>query len=131
MPVERRYWAVRGATTVESDEPGLIADAVHEMLAVIEARNTITADMVVSAHFTMTTDLRSEFPARAARHHGWREVAMLSTVEIPVPGALERCIRALVHVEFAEPRGAVHHVYLRGARGLRPDLDGGAPPGSA
>lgn len=118
----RRHWAVRGATTVERDEPSLIAEAVQELLAEIERRNGIGQDVVVSAHFTMTADLRSEFPARAARLYGWPAVAMLSTVEIPVPGALPRCVRALVHIELAEPRDGVHHVFLRGAAGLRPDL---------
>ncbi|MHB1224891.1 MAG: chorismate mutase [Gemmatimonadaceae bacterium] len=130
MPVERRYWAVRGATTVERDDPALIARAVHELLAAIETLNALTPDLVVSALFTMTADLRSEFPARAARHHGWDEVAMLSTVEIPVPGSLERCIRTLVHVEFPAPRERVHHVYLHAARALRVDLPP-SPPASA
>ena len=118
----RRHWAVRGATTVDGDEPALITAAVHELLAEIERRNGIARDVVVSAHFTMTDDLRSEFPARAARLYGWPDVAMLSTTEVPVPGALARCIRALVHVELAEPRDGVRHVFLRGAAGLRPDL---------
>lgn len=127
MPVEvsaRRYWAVRGATTVDHDEPVLITDAVHELLGVMEQRNSFMSGMVVSAIFTMTEDLRSEFPARAARRHGWKDVAMLSTTEIPVPGSLERCIRLLAHVEFNEPRKGVQHVYLRGARTLRTDLPG-------
>ena len=122
MTEGRRHWAVRGATTVERDEPALITDAVHELLAEIERRNGIGREVVVSAHFTMTEDLRSEFPARAARLYGWPDVAMLSTVEIPVPGALARCIRALVHLELAAPRAGVRHVFLRGAIGLRPDL---------
>jgi chorismate mutase len=119
---ERRHWAVRGATTVERDEPALIAGAVHELLAEIERRNAIGAEVVVSAHFTMTEDLRSEFPARAARLYGWADVAMLSTIEIPVPGALPRCVRVLLHLEFAEPRSGVRHVFLRDAVTLRPDL---------
>ena len=118
----RRHWAVRGATTVERDEPALVADAVRELLDAIERRNALSRDAIVSAHFTMTADLRSEFPARVARLHGWSDVAMLSTTEIPVPGALPRCIRALVHLEFPEPRASVHHVFLRAARELRPDL---------
>lgn len=125
MPVEvsaRHYWAVRGATTVDRDEPELITEAVHELLNVMQQRNSFVAGMVVSAIFTMTEDLRSEFPARAARLGGWTEVAMLSTIEIPVPGSLERCIRFLVHVEFDEPRTGVQHVYLRRARMLRTDV---------
>ena len=122
MPPERRHWAVRGATTVERDDAELVAAAVRELLAEIERRNALAPEVIVSAHFTMTADLRSEFPARAARRHGWTDVAMLSTTEIPVSGSLPRCIRVLVHLEFPEPRAAVRHVYLRDARDLRPDL---------
>ena len=122
MPAERRHWAVRGAVTVERDEPELVADAVRELLAELERRNGLTTDVVVSAHFTMTADLRSEFPARVARLYGWSEVAMLSTTEIPVPGSLARCIRVLVHLEFPDARHGVQHVFLREARELRPDL---------
>ena len=113
---------MRGATTVERDDPLLIAAAVRELLAELERRNALDVGTIVSAHFTMTEDLRSEFPARAARLYGWRDVAMLSTTEIPVPDALPRCIRTLVHLEFAEPRPGVRHVFLRDATTLRPDL---------
>ena len=122
MPPERRHWAVRGATTVARDEPALIAEAVHQLLAELERRNALDRGAIVSAHFTMTEDLRSEFPARVARLFGWNDVAMLSTTEIPVPGALPRCIRVLVHLELDEPRARVRHVFLRDARELRPDL---------
>lgn len=118
----RRHWALRGATTVERDAPALIASAVTELLDELVRNNDLSRDAIVSAHFTVTHDLRSEFPARAARVAGWGEVPMLSTVEIPVTGSMPRCIRVLMHVEFAHPRTAVTHVYLRGTRSLRPDL---------
>jgi len=49
-------------------------------------------------------------------------VPLLCAREIPVPGALERVIRVLLHYHAAdehEPR----HVYLGEARKLRADLD--------
>lgn len=122
MTTRRRYWAVRGATTVQRDDPELLAAAVAELLAEVETRNGITPDQVVSAIFTMTGDLTSTFPARAARLHGWRDVPMLCAVEIPVPGSIQRCIRALIHIEFEEPRERVVHAYLRDARDLRDDV---------
>ena len=72
--------------------------------------------------FTVTRDLTSEFPARAARELGWLDVPMLCTMEIPVPGALPRCIRVLLHLETERGRDAIEHVYLGEARTLRPDL---------
>ena len=114
--------AVRGATTVDADEAPLIHEATRELVTAIVARNGIAPADVVSALFTMTPDLRSDFPARAVRELGWSDVPMLCTIEVDVRGALPRCIRALVHVESTLDRSAVRHVYLRGARVLRPDL---------
>ncbi len=114
--------ALRGATTVERDDPILIEAATRELLTRIMSTNNLVPDDVVSVIFTVTDDLRSEFPARAARALGWTDVPLLCTVEIPVPGALERCVRVLLHVETTRARSSMRHVYLRGARSLRPDL---------
>ena len=121
----RRLHAIRGAITVPRDEPGELLGATRELLAAIIERNQIVAADVVSAIFTLTPDLASEFPALAARQLGWRDAALLCTMEIPVPGSLGRTVRVLVHVEFEEPRAAVEHVYLREAVALRPDLHRG------
>ena len=116
--------AIRGATTVVADEPDVIAAGTRELLARIMLLNQLQPENVVSVIFTVTADLRSDFPARAARDLGWVDVPLLCTVEIPVPDALERCIRVLLHVETEKPRDAMKHVYLREARTLRPDLVG-------
>ena len=70
----------------------------------------------------MTHDLRSDFPARAARELGWVDVPLLCMVEIDVPNALPRCVRVLLHIESSRARAEIEHVYLKGARALRPDL---------
>jgi chorismate mutase len=114
--------AIRGATTVVADEPDAIAAGTRELLARIMLLNELRPENVVSVIFTVTADLRSDFPARAARDLGWVDVPLLCTVEIPVPNALARCIRVLLHVETERPRDAMKHVYLREARTLRPDL---------
>ena len=122
MPTERNVRAVRGATTVERDEAMLVCDATRELLDEMLARNGATADDVISAVFTVSPDLRSEFPARAARDLGWEHVAMLCTTEMPVPGAIERCVRVMLHVELPGSQRDVKHAYLRNAAVLRPDL---------
>jgi chorismate mutase len=38
-----------------------------------------------------------------------------------VPGTLSRCIRILVHWNTKKAPGEIVHVYLRRAKGLRPD----------
>ena len=124
MGSERHLRAIRGATTVEADEPAAIRAATAELLQQLVRQNGLAPSDVISAIFTLTPDLRSEFPAHAARELGWNDVPLLCTMEIPVPGALGHCIRVLLHVETARDRAEIRHVYLRGARVLRPDLVG-------
>ncbi len=116
-----RIRGVRGATRVDRDESDLIRTVTRELLSELLDRNCATSAQVVSAFFTVTPDLKSEFPARAARDLGWSDTAMLCSVEIPVPGAMVRVVRVLLHLEV--PCDAtVRHVYLNGAEELRPDL---------
>lgn len=121
--VQLRLRAVRGATVVSADERDLLCDAVVELLTEMTTGNGIATEDIVSVFFTLTADLRSEFPARAARAlEGWREIPMLCTVEIDVPGSLPKCIRVLMHVYSNRARDEIRHVYLGDARQLRPDL---------
>lgn len=132
MPHERYLGAIRGATTVEADDATAIRSATSELLRRIVAVNELASEDIISALFTVTPDLRSAFPAHAARELGWNDVALLCTMEIPVPGAVERCIRVLLHVETRTPRSRLRHVYLRGARDLRPEwADEPGPASSA
>ena len=121
MPHERYLGAIRGATTVDEDDATAIRAATAELLRRIVALNELTPGDILSVLFTVTPDLRSAFPAHAARDLGWTDVALLCTMEIPVPGAIARCIRVLLHVETTIPRQRLRHVYLRGARTLRPE----------
>jgi chorismate mutase len=113
--------AVRGAITVDADDADAIREATGEMLDEIFARNGLHPDLVVSIFFTMTPDLRAEFPAVAAREKGMSHVALLCATEIDVPGAMGMCIRAMIHCTLPADQ-PVRHVYLRDARQLRLDL---------
>ncbi|HZU12738.1 MAG TPA: chorismate mutase [Chloroflexota bacterium] len=112
--------AIRGAITVEQNTDDAITAATQELLAEVARTNRVGPRDTISMFFTLTPDLDAVFPARGARAMGW-DVPMLDMQEVPVPGALERCLRVLLHVEG---RGPVHHCYLGGARALRPDLAG-------
>ncbi len=114
--------AVRGATTVTADEPALIREAVTELLETVLDDNDLAPADLVSAIFTATPDLVSEFPAHAARLYGWTDVPLLCAQELPVHGALPRCIRVMVHAETRRTRSEIRHVYLRDAILLRADL---------
>ena len=113
---------VRGAVTVAADDPEAIHAATHELLGEIVRRNDIDVEDIASVMFTLTPDIRAAFPALAARDMGWTHVPMLHAVEVDVPGAIERCIRVLMHVNTAASMAEIEHVYLREAERLRPDL---------
>ena len=116
-----RLYALRGATTVECDTSEDIAERTAELLGVVLDRNDVAIDDIVSVIFSATIDLRADFPAVAARGIGLSHTPLLCCQEIPVAGAVERCVRVLMHVYL--PTGSdVHHVYLHGARQLRLDL---------
>jgi chorismate mutase len=119
--------AVRGATQVASDDPALIEEATSELLGEILRRNELSDADLISIVFTTTHDLRSAFPAAAARKLGLTDVPLLCTAEIAVPGSLRRVIRILAHVHSPRSRDAMHHVYLGAAAALRPDLSGPVP----
>ena len=114
---------IRGAITVEADQPDLILAATNELIqAILEANPGIVPEEVASAIFTVTDDLHSTFPAQAARQMGWSLVPMMCAREIPVPGSLPRTIRVLVHWNTELAQDQIKHVYLRDAVKLRPDL---------
>ena len=122
---------VRGATTVASNDRDKILAGTRELLEQIVRLNAIDPRDVASAWFTVTPDLDAEFPAYAAREIGWTEVPLICGREIPVSGALARCIRVLIHWNTERVQAEVRHVFLHGARALRPrwavDLPGDPP----
>ena len=118
-----RLIALRGANSVAGNDADAILSATGELMRAILERNELGAEDLVSCIFTLTPDLDAEFPAVAAREMGLSRVPLLCACEIPVPGALPRVIRVLMHCY--PPVGVdPQHVYLGDARGLRLDLEG-------
>jgi chorismate mutase len=115
--------ALRGAATVEANESEAILGATEELMREVLARNRLDAHDLVSCIFTLTEDLDAEFPAVAARNMGLSQVPLLCAREIPVPGALPRVIRVLIHCNVADGHES-EHVYLGEAQKLRQDLHG-------
>lgn len=116
-----RCRGVRGATTCEANTREAILEATREMLELLIESNGLRADDLASAIFTTTPDLNAEYPAVAARALGWTDTALLCGHEMAVPGGLQRCIRVLVHWNTERRADQVVHVYIRGAKALRPD----------
>jgi chorismate mutase len=118
-----RIRGVRGATTVESNTREAILGATTELLEKIIELNELDADEIASALFSTSPDLNAEFPAVAARSTlGWNHIALSCTHEMSVPGSLPMCLRVMLHVNTEKRQDEIVHVYLRGARVLRPDL---------
>ena len=111
---------IRGATTAEDNTREAILGATKELLEELVEANDIKADDVAAAYFTTTQDLNAEFPAVAARVRlGWQHTALMSSHEIPVPGAPASVIRIMLLVNTDKGKDDLVHVYLKGARNLR------------
>ena len=116
-----RCRGIRGATTVDENTPTAILDATTELLTELINANGLDSEDIASAVFTTTTDLNAEFPAVAANKMGWNNVALMCGHEMQVPGSLQQCLRVLLHVNTEKSQHELVHVYLRGAKVLRPD----------
>lgn len=114
--------AIRGAIQLDVDEREHLLASTRELVTAVMEANQLSGDDLISILFTLTADLRSEFPALAARELGLGDVPLLCTTEIDVPGSMPRVVRLMAHAEMQVPRSQVQHVYLRGAVALRRDL---------
>ena len=114
---------IRGAITIERDDPLEVISTTKELLiAILESNPKLKPEDIASAIFTVTEDIYSVFPAKAAREIGWDKVPLMCMQEIPVPKSLPHCIRVLIHWNTDLPQTEINHVYRKEAEKLRPDL---------
>ena len=114
--------AIRGAVQIDSNTPEAIAAGTKELLAEILRVNQLSVESVISVLLTATPDLNAAFPAAAASEVGFESTPLLCAVEIDVPGALPRVIRAMATVETSRTVEEIFHIYLGGAKALRRDI---------
>jgi chorismate mutase len=112
--------AIRGAIQVSANTPTAIGDGVKELMSAIMESNSLRPDQVISVFFTSTPDLTAAFPAAACREIGFEAVPLIGAVEVDVPGALNKVIRVMVHVQNSA--ASATHIYLHGAQSLRRDI---------
>ncbi len=119
-----RVRGIRGATTVERNDPEYIRDAVLELFRVLIKENNLAPEDVVSATFTLTSDLNAAYPSTFVRKYleGWDHVPLLDVAQLSIPESLPRCLRVLLHVNSPLKQDQIHHAYLREAQRLRLDL---------
>lgn len=115
-------YAVRGATTVDSDSEKQISSRVRELIKVMADKNSFgKGNTPISCILSSTSDITACYPARAARESGIVDCPLFSCLEPPIKGSLPLCVRVMFHVAGTE-KAKAKHVYLHGAKVLRPDL---------
>jgi chorismate mutase len=116
------FRGIRGATTVAANTSDEIYSAAKELLAEIVAKNSLDIKDIASIVFSATDDLDAAYPAVAARDIGYGETPLFCTREMGVKGSLSMCLRVLIHINSDKSQKEMIHVYLKGARVLRPDI---------
>ena len=114
---------VRGAITVETDSPEQIERATVELYSKIIELNSINTADISHVIFTLTKDLKSAYPAKFLRQHfDVSDVPLICMNELDIDGSLEKCLRVLVVFNTQKSQQEIHHVYLKEAKKLRPDI---------
>ncbi len=93
------------------------------MMSLLMSRNALKADDLISILFSVTSDVTCRNPATATRAMGLTDVPLIGVQEAYVEGYLPLCIRVMLHIEADRvDRSTLRHVFLHGAKVLRPDL---------
>ena len=76
MVCDWRVRGIRGATTVERNAPECIRDAVLELFHILIKENNLVPENVISATFTLTSDLNAAYSETFVREYleGWDHV---------------------------------------------------------
>lgn len=112
---------IRGATTIEQDNKEEITLAVKNLLDEIFTLNNLQKEEISGFLFSLTTDIHSYHPAKAARESGYDFAPLFAAIEPEIDGGLKRCIRLMLFTELTEKR-TVKHVYQKRAKVLRKDI---------
>ncbi|MCI6284539.1 chorismate mutase [Selenomonas sp.] len=115
---------IRGAITVTEDTKEAIWQAAAEMVQAAIERNGVQPEDIGAAIFSQTEDLTSAFPSAGVRRlvPGFDLVPLFDARQLAIEGSLAHCIRVLLLVDTERPQKGIHHIYLGGARSLRPDI---------
>jgi chorismate mutase len=114
---------MRGTITVNQNTEEAIITATEELLVKLIEENHILPDLVASIFISTTEDINAAFPAKALRNlEGWTYVPVMCMQELSVPNSLKMCVRIMMHVNTTQSQDEIIHVYLKGAKVLRPDL---------
>ena len=116
---------IRGAITVERNDQEEIWQAAQELITELMRTNAIAPEDIGAAIFSVTEDLTAAFPTAGVRRiAGFDLVPLFDARQCAIENSLPRCIRVLLLVNIDVPQKDIHHIYLRAATNLRPDLEG-------
>jgi len=114
--------SIRGAITVEENTVECILNNTSLLIQKIELENNLIKEKVISILFSATNDLNKVYPAKAARDLGYVNSGLMCFNEMAVEGSLDRCIRVMILYNSNINQEDINHIYLKGAKILRPDL---------
>ena len=115
---------LRGAITVDENSREKIWLAARRLVTEILSVNKLRAEDLGAIIFSTTEDLTDAFPSSGVRQlSAFQMVPLFDTREPAVENSLPLCIRVLILTDVDKRQNEVHHVYLEGAKKLRPDLD--------
>lgn len=115
---------IRGAVTVDENSKEKIWQAARQLVTEILSQNELSAENIGAIIFSMTEDLTAAFPSSAVRQlPELRLIPLFDAREPAVEDSLPLCIRVLILAETNLEQNKIRHVYLGGAKNLRPDLD--------
>ncbi len=115
---------IRGATTVDENSREKIWRAAQTLITEILSRNELHGEDIGAIIFSTTEDLTAAFPSSAVRKlPALRLIPLFDTREPAVENSLPLCIRVLILADTDKQQNEIRHVYLGGAKNLRPDLD--------
>ena len=112
---------IRGATTVLCDCKEEITQSVRDLLDEIFTQNRLKKQEIKGFLFSLTSDIHSYHPAKAARECGYDFAPLFACIEPDIDGGLPMCIRLMAFTDLTDERN-VKHVYRKGATVLRKDI---------
>ena len=114
---------IRGAITADSNTKEDIWKAARLLITKLMSTNQLNFDQVGAAIFSSTEDLTAAFPTTGVRQlPSFSLIPLFDAREPAIEGSLPMCIRVLLLVDIDKNPRDICHIYLGGARALRPDL---------
>lgn len=114
---------IRGAITVKNNTIEDIKNATISLISEMIKQNNINISDISHCIFTMTNDLDAAYPAKFVRDElKFDYVPLLCFNELNIQNSLKMCLRALIVINTKKSQEEIKHIYLEGAKVLRPDL---------